>query len=141
MEHCETSIRPGGSSQLVGPPRNSSTGFTSRAADANDTNRTVEACAIDGVLHRSSTRPDRWARSDRHGNQRRIRPRNPRRFVTVRGLAARIRHLCDRIPIVATPDQRRGDRKSVVWGKSVSERVALGGRRIIKKKKKTKIQT
>src|SRR3546814_18147631 len=27
------------------------------------------------------------------------------------------------------------DRKSVVWGKSVSDRVALGGRRIIKKKK------
>src|SRR3546814_12659643 len=29
-----------------------------------------------------------------------------------------------------------GDRKSVVWGKSVSVRVDLGGRRIIKKKKK-----
>src|SRR3546814_13131893 len=28
------------------------------------------------------------------------------------------------------------DRKSVVWGKSVSVRVDLGGRRIIKKKKK-----
>src|SRR3546814_17280668 len=28
------------------------------------------------------------------------------------------------------------DRKSVVWGKSVSVRVALGGRRMIKKKKK-----
>src|SRR3546814_18614916 len=31
-----------------------------------------------------------------------------------------------------------GDRKSVVEGKSVSVRVDLGGRRIIKKKKKTK---
>src|SRR3546814_14145009 len=31
-----------------------------------------------------------------------------------------------------------GDRKSVVSGKSVSVRVDLGGRRIIKKKKKTK---
>src|SRR3546814_11447130 len=29
------------------------------------------------------------------------------------------------------------DRKSVVWGKSVSVRVDLGGRRIIKKKNKT----
>src|SRR3546814_10973218 len=28
-----------------------------------------------------------------------------------------------------------GDRESVVWGKSVSGRVGLGGRRIIKKKK------
>src|SRR3546814_20886845 len=32
-----------------------------------------------------------------------------------------------------------GDRKSVVWGKSVSVRVDLGGRRIIKKKKQQKI--
>src|SRR3546814_17424015 len=31
-----------------------------------------------------------------------------------------------------------GDRKSVVWGKSVSVRVDLGGRRIIKKKKQSK---
>src|SRR3546814_20596679 len=30
----------------------------------------------------------------------------------------------------------RGDRKSVVWGKSVSVRVDLGGRRVIKKKKR-----
>src|SRR3546814_15190222 len=30
---------------------------------------------------------------------------------------------------------RRRDRKSVVWGKSVSVRVELGGRRIIKQKK------
>src|SRR3546814_11992130 len=30
--------------------------------------------------------------------------------------------------------ERRGDRKSVGWGKSVSVRVDLGGRRIIKKK-------
>src|SRR3546814_18468497 len=29
------------------------------------------------------------------------------------------------------------DRKSVVWGKSVSVRVDIGGRRLIKKKKKT----
>src|SRR3546814_12118627 len=33
---------------------------------------------------------------------------------------------------------RGGARKSVVWGKSVSVRVARGGRRPIKKKKKTK---
>src|SRR3546814_12066104 len=31
-------------------------------------------------------------------------------------------------------DRADGDRKSVVWGKSVSVRVDLGGRRIIKKK-------
>src|SRR3546814_15752228 len=35
---------------------------------------------------------------------------------------------------------QRGDRKSVVSGKSVSVRVALGGRRINKKKKKTIIE-
>src|SRR3546814_15788342 len=35
----------------------------------------------------------------------------------------------------------RGDRKSVVQGKSVSVRVELGGRRIIKKKMKTKYNT
>src|SRR3546814_15419897 len=35
-------------------------------------------------------------------------------------------------------DMMRQDRKSVVKGKSVSVRVDLGGRRIIKKKKKTK---
>src|SRR3546814_19635978 len=34
----------------------------------------------------------------------------------------------------------RGDRKSVVSGKSVSVRVDLGGRRIIKKKMKTKYE-
>src|SRR3546814_11978696 len=52
--------------------------------------------------------------------------------------------LCGRIidaaPLRANPDQRDvknpEDRKSVVKGKSVSGRVALGGRRIIKKKKK-----
>src|SRR3546814_17124849 len=35
-------------------------------------------------------------------------------------------------------DARLADRKSVVSGKSVSVRVDLGGRRIIKKKKRTK---
>src|SRR3546814_16522012 len=40
-------------------------------------------------------------------------------------------------------DRRIGDRKSVVQGKSVSVRVDLGGRRIIKKKKAntTKVHT
>src|SRR3546814_18341787 len=33
---------------------------------------------------------------------------------------------------------QKADRKSVVWGKSVSVRVDLGGRRIIKKKKEIK---
>src|SRR3546814_14292237 len=36
---------------------------------------------------------------------------------------------------------RRGDRKSVVYGKSVSVRVDLGGRRIIKQKKQATITT
>src|SRR3546814_18770125 len=39
-----------------------------------------------------------------------------------------------RRPIPAIPACRWGDRKSVVSGKSVSVRVDLGGRRIIKKK-------
>src|SRR3546814_17255093 len=40
-------------------------------------------------------------------------------------------------PLVLIEAQRaRGDRKSVGWGKSVSVSVDLGGRRIIKKKKK-----
>src|SRR3546814_19157003 len=34
------------------------------------------------------------------------------------------------------PDDGKSDRKSVGWGKSASGRVGLGGRRIIKKKKK-----
>src|SRR3546814_11005371 len=40
---------------------------------------------------------------------------------------------------LAPASQRIADRKSGVSGKSVSVRVALGGRRIIKKKKKKKI--
>src|SRR3546814_16977876 len=36
---------------------------------------------------------------------------------------------------------RFGDRKSVVWGKSVSVRVDLGGRRIIKNKKQSRRET
>src|SRR3546814_17974179 len=36
----------------------------------------------------------------------------------------------------ARKSRKQKDRKSVVWGKSVSGRVDLGGRRIIKKKKK-----
>src|SRR3546814_20233847 len=39
-------------------------------------------------------------------------------------------------PLPATAQPEPGDRKSVVEGKSVSVRVDLGGRRIIKKKKK-----
>src|SRR3546814_15407327 len=44
------------------------------------------------------------------------------------------------VRIIAGPDTRRAgqrvDRKSVVYGKSVSVRVDIGGRRIIKKKNK-----
>src|SRR3546814_16924301 len=40
-----------------------------------------------------------------------------------------------------TPNDRSGDRKSVVSGKSVSVRVDLGGRRILKKKKKSSKQS
>src|SRR3546814_19184551 len=39
--------------------------------------------------------------------------------------------------VIGLPRNMDGDRKSVVEGKSVSVRVDLGGRRIIKKKKKT----
>src|SRR3546814_19525494 len=41
--------------------------------------------------------------------------------------------------IVALGEGAAQDRKSVVWGKSGSVRVDLGGRRIIKKKTKTNI--
>src|SRR3546814_20817088 len=43
----------------------------------------------------------------------------------------------DVAPLVGQHAQHRtgADRKSVVWGKSVSVRVDLGGRRLIKKKK------
>src|SRR3546814_20785021 len=40
------------------------------------------------------------------------------------------------IASIAHPRNRRGDRKSVVKGKSVSVSVDLGGRRILKKKNK-----
>src|SRR3546814_15324611 len=44
--------------------------------------------------------------------------------------------------VFGPPHGVRGDldRKSVVWGESGSERVALGGRRVIKKKKTTTLQ-
>src|SRR3546814_16581502 len=45
-----------------------------------------------------------------------------------------VRDLVDRA-VAADHDEERRDRKSVVQGKSVSVRVDLGGRRIIKKKK------
>src|SRR3546814_12881673 len=38
--------------------------------------------------------------------------------------------------ILSRDPRLRGDRKRVVWGKRVSVRVNLGGRRIIKKKKR-----
>src|SRR3546814_14454990 len=48
--------------------------------------------------------------------------------------------LCEQAPAVLSGylARSRGDRKSVVSGKSVSVRVDLGGRRIINKKKQTK---
>src|SRR3546814_19758896 len=53
--------------------------------------------------------------------------------------AIRLMQLADRfgLPVVTLVDTS-GDRKSVVSGKSVSVRVDLGGRRIIKKKKNLK---
>src|SRR3546814_12760283 len=45
---------------------------------------------------------------------------------------ASLREMLDRVAVDGDP----GDRKSVVWGKSVSVSVDLGGRRNIKKKKK-----
>src|SRR3546814_18491129 len=88
-----------------------------------------------------------WRRNPRPGNtenadayrctQRNQDPRRPRRTgagggrrpgqARPRGVAAEGRGREVRFP--------RRDRKSVVQGKSVSVRVALGGRRIIKKKK------
>src|SRR3546814_18388109 len=72
-------------------------------------------------------------------------------FATAAGLAQRALHAAghaigieDHPPVDVARraadrlDQRR-DRKSVVWGKSVSVRVDLGGRRIIKKKNTTRI--
>src|SRR3546814_15478914 len=50
-------------------------------------------------------------------------------------LVGRRRHRRDVGSALAFDMLRCGDRKSVVWGKSVSVRVDLGGRRIIKKKK------
>src|SRR3546814_19080470 len=45
---------------------------------------------------------------------------------------------CDFGDVADLPGQVRGDRTSVVSGKSVSVRLDLGGRRLIKKKKKYK---
>src|SRR3546814_20053703 len=57
--------------------------------------------------------------------------------------AAQIGEDCERVErtavevnITETPAPKLTDRKSVVWGKSVSVRVELGCRRIHKKKKK-----
>src|SRR3546814_11831447 len=47
----------------------------------------------------------------------------------------RLRQLCDGVRLLSAPASARIDRKSVVEGRSVSVRVDLGGRRIIKKKK------
>src|SRR3546814_13894743 len=41
----------------------------------------------------------------------------------------------DGVLVVKRPSEQKRDRKSVVEGKSVSVRVDLGGRRVIKKKK------
>src|SRR3546814_15422334 len=56
----------------------------------------------------------------------------------------RLSGLPDRLPSIHLtalfPHATKQDRKSVVSGKSVSVRVDLGGRRIIKKKKVTKVK-
>src|SRR3546814_11066530 len=55
---------------------------------------------------------------------------------SVKGRSARHTERWDRLRDEQRADRekRKEDRKSVVWGKSVSVRVDLGGRRIIKKK-------
>src|SRR3546814_16612203 len=74
-------------------------------------------------------RPSRGGGS---GADDRARRRRPRR----RGDDA----LCLFVGKLEAP-RRGGDRKSVVWGKSVSVRVDLGGRRIIKKTKRNRQNT
>src|SRR3546814_20794547 len=54
---------------------------------------------------------------------------------TERGLT--VREVVEGAEVIATLGERILDRKSVVSGKSVSVRVDLGGRRLIKKKKHT----
>src|SRR3546814_16850390 len=51
------------------------------------------------------------------------------------GLADRLREVARGLGLDAAGQHVEGDRKSVVSGKSVSVRVDLGGRRILKKKK------
>src|SRR3546814_11045623 len=76
---------------------------------------------------------DRWTISwfglRRHPENRRYRV--PRRLPVV-GMGRAILLQAMRNPADLSPDR---DRKSVVEGKSVSVRVELGGRRLIKKKK------
>src|SRR3546814_8149240 len=72
----------------------------------------------------ASRRLDREVRRRRIGNRGKV----DQSFLETEGQAA-----CQ---MTGDDLQNRIDRKSVVWGKSVSVRVDLGGRRIIKKKKK-----
>src|SRR3546814_12839145 len=73
-------------------------------------------CDIHGVLHSERADLNRWT-------QRFARATEARTLADVAAGAD-----------VLIGVSAAGDRKSVVWGKSVSVRVALGGRRIIKKK-------
>src|SRR3546814_20253950 len=83
-----------------------------------------DVCSVDH-------RPARWARAavDRHAGDGRCTVA-PRR-APCRLLASK------RDPHRRETDHARTDRKSVVYGKSVSVRVALGGRRIILKTHQT----
>src|SRR3546814_11422850 len=66
-------------------------------------------------------------------HQARRRRRRPRTSSPARSVGQT--HLRERFQASVANVDRTPDRKSVVWGKSVSVRVDLGGRRIIKKKK------
>src|SRR3546814_8127137 len=58
------------------------------------------------------------------------------------GASGRARRMIENLQIIAGGEDIAADRKSVVEGKSVSVRVDLGGRRIMKKKtKKTRRRT
>src|SRR3546814_16251022 len=80
------------------------------------------------------------ASSMRNQRRRNRRPGHARDERAVRSDCRGIRHLDRRRVGRHTMDSSRPwlsrDRKSVVWGKSVSVRVDLGGGRIIKKKQK-----
>src|SRR3546814_14855657 len=81
--------------------------------------------------HRKHLHTDRFSTPRRTGRAP-ARPMQARSESNTKGRSCRILRWSPTRGPEATP---QGDRKSVVWGKSVSVRVDLGGRRIITKNK------